>query len=83
MDRYSEKGVINTGSGEEIAIRDLAQTVATVIGFDGEIQWDTNKPDGTPRKLMDQSRIHELGWQASVPLEEGLRRMYVWWQDQA
>ena len=81
MREYSEGGLINAGSGEEITIADLAARVAAVVGYDGEIFWDTSKPDGTPRKLMDQSRIHELGWTASVSIDEGLGRMYAWWLD--
>ena len=68
---------INVGSGREITIKELAETVKEVIGFEGELEWDTSKPDGTPRKLMDSSRIKALGWEAQVPLKEGIARAYA------
>ncbi|MES9902741.1 MAG: GDP-L-fucose synthase [Sedimenticola sp.] len=67
---------INVGSGQEVTIKELAETVKEVVGFDGEMEWDTSKPDGTPRKLMDSSRINALGWQAQIDLREGIRRAY-------
>lgn len=79
MQNHSDYGLINAGSGEEVSIRNLAQTVAAVVDYQGEILWDASKPDGTPRKLMDNSRIQGLGWRPRVSLEEGLRRMYSWW----
>jgi GDP-L-fucose synthase len=68
---------INVGSGLEISILELAQKVAAVVGFNGRIEFDTSKPDGTPRKLLDSSRLNRLGWRANVTLEEGLRRAYL------
>ncbi len=68
--------LINIGSGSDLTIGELAETVAKVVGFDGEIVWDTSKPDGTPRKLMDSSRIFSLGWQPSVKLPEGIKLAY-------
>jgi GDP-L-fucose synthase len=65
--------LINIGTGEDVTIRELAETVARVIGFEGELVFDTSKPDGTPRKLMDVSRLHSLGWHHSVGLEDGIR----------
>jgi len=76
MDRYSEEQFINVGSGTEISVKDLAEMVGTIIGFHGSITWDTSKPDGTPRKLMDSSRIFALGWKPRVSLEEGIRLAY-------
>jgi len=67
---------INVGSGEDITIKELALTIAKVIGYEGAIEFDPTKPDGTPRKLMDSTRLNNLGWQASVSLEEGLRLAY-------
>jgi len=67
---------INVGSGMEVSIRELAETVKDVVGFNGEIVWDPSKPDGTPRKLMDSSRIHALGWQPKIDLREGIARAY-------
>jgi GDP-L-fucose synthase len=69
---------INVGSGVDCTIRELTETVAKVVGFEGEIIWDTSKPDGTPRKLLDVSRLKALGWEASIGLEDGLRQTYAW-----
>jgi GDP-L-fucose synthase len=76
MEHYSEEQFINVGSGSELTVRELAETVARVVGFRGEIVWDVSKPDGTPRKLMDSSRIFALGWRPQVGLEEGIRLAY-------
>lgn len=76
MDNYSEEQFINVGSGSEITIRDLSELVKRVIGFSGEIVWDNSKPDGTPRKLMDSSRLFALGWKPKVNLEAGIRLAY-------
>jgi GDP-L-fucose synthase len=67
---------INVGSGKEVTIRELAETVKEVVGFKGKITWDSSKPDGTPRKLMDSSRINALGWKAKVTLKDGIHRAY-------
>ena len=69
---------INVGTGVDCTIRELAETVAKVTGFNGRLAWDTSKPDGTPRKLMDVSRLKSLGWEASISLEDGLRDAYHW-----
>ncbi len=69
---------INVGTGEDCTIKELVQTVAKVTGFTGEIIWDTSKPDGTPRKLMDVSRLHSLGWKHTYNLEKGLRNAFDW-----
>lgn len=76
MENYSEEQFINVGSGIEVTIRELAETVARAIGYTGSIRWDTTKPDGTPRKLMDSSRLRALGWNPEVELEDGIRRAY-------
>lgn len=68
----------NVGSGEEISIRQLATKIQEIVGFQGEITWDTSKPDGTPRKLMDSSRLKALGWKSQIGLEEGIRNTYDW-----
>jgi GDP-L-fucose synthase len=74
---YAEVGeFINVGSGSEVSIRQLAETIARIVGFTGEVRWDTSKPNGTPRKLMDSSRLRALGWSPKVGLEEGIRRAY-------
>ncbi len=76
MENYSEAGFINIGSGEETSIKNLAETVMKIVGFEGQLVWNTDKPDGTPRKLMDVSRLHSLGWQHKIHLEEGIKRTY-------
>lgn len=76
METYSSPDIVNIGSGSDLSIFDLAHLVAKVIGYQGEIQWDTSKPDGTPRKLMDSSRLFALGWQPTVPFEEGIQLAY-------
>jgi len=73
---------INVGSGTDVTIRELAQTVAKVTGFQGRLSFDTSKPDGAPRKLMDVSRLARLGWQATVDLEAGITKTYAWFLDQ-
>lgn len=77
MDQYSEKGHVNVGVGKDIAILDLARLVKRVIGFEGYIQNDLTKPDGTPRKLMDVSKINKLGWKAKIDLEQGIAAVYA------
>ncbi|HEY5234181.1 MAG TPA: GDP-L-fucose synthase [Verrucomicrobiae bacterium] len=77
MQNYSEEQFINVGSGSEITIRELAEMVKRTVGFDGDIIWDKSKPDGTPRKLMDSSRLFELGWKPKVGLETGIRLTYA------
>ena len=78
LERYDEPEPINIGVGEDVTIRELAETVRRVVGFEGAITWDASKPDGTPRKLLDVSRIHSLGWNASIPLESGIESTYEW-----
>jgi GDP-L-fucose synthase len=68
--------VVNVGVGTDLSIAELARLVAATVGFRGEIDYDTTKPDGTPRKLMDSSRLHALGWSARTTLEDGLKRAY-------
>jgi GDP-L-fucose synthase len=72
----NEPPLINIGTGEDVTIRDLAETVAKVLGFRGSLVFDTTKPDGTPRKLMDSSRLHALGWHHTTSLDEGIRRIW-------
>jgi GDP-L-fucose synthase len=76
MNHYSEEQFINIGSGNEVSIRELAALVRSVVGFEGEISWDSSKPDGTPRKLMDSSRLRSMGWSPKISLEEGLGLAY-------
>lgn len=76
LEHYSEGQFINVGSGSEITIKELSETVASVVGYEGTIEWDTTKPNGTPRKLMDSSRLLGLGWKPVVPLREGIAGAY-------
>jgi GDP-L-fucose synthase len=77
MDRYSSDEHINVGWGQDISIAELAQLIAEVVGFEGQLTFDTSKPDGTPRKLLDTSKINDLGWSASTPLRDGLQSTYT------
>lgn len=79
LENYDEPETINIGVGEDLTIRELAEIVADVVGFEGEIVQDPTKPDGTPRKLLDVSRINALGWRARTPLREGIRTTYDWY----
>jgi GDP-L-fucose synthase len=76
MLHWNEPGIINVGVGEDISIAHLAEMVKNITGFEGDIVYDTSKPDGTPRKLMDVSKLQEAGWKASIGLEEGIRAVY-------
>jgi GDP-L-fucose synthase len=76
MLNYNGKMFVNVGSGEDITIRELAETVRDIVGFEGEIAWDSSKPDGTPRKLMDVSRIQNMGWKHVIDLREGIAAVY-------
>ena len=81
LEQYDSSEVINVGSGEDISIRELAELVCDVVGFRGELKWDRSKPDGTPRKLLDISRIKNLGWAPTVGLRDGIARVYEWFLD--
>jgi GDP-L-fucose synthase len=78
LETYDQPEPINVGTGEDITIRDLATLVADVVGYDGAIAWDTTKPDGTPRKLLDVSRITALGWKPEIALRDGIAATYSW-----
>ena len=78
MDKYSQDVHINVGTGKEISIQNLAEMISEVVGYDGAIEHDPSKPDGTPRKLLDISRLRDLGWVSSTPLKEGIRKSYEW-----
>jgi GDP-L-fucose synthase len=79
--RYDASETVNVGTGEDLAIRDLAAMVAEVVGFSGQTAWDLRKPDGTPRKLLDVRRLTESGWTPLIPLRVGLRTTYEWFRD--
>jgi GDP-L-fucose synthase len=76
MQNYNEEGLVNIGTGEDISIKDLAELVKRVIGYDGEIRFDTSKPDGTPRKLLDVSKLHNKGWKHTIELKDGIKLAY-------
>ena len=76
MQNYDGTDIVNIGTGEDISIKELAETIKALTGFEGEIVWNTTQPDGTPRKLLDVSRLHSLGWKHSTSLQEGLQKTY-------
>ena len=76
MENYNDSGLVNIGVGEDISIIELARLVKNIVGFEGEILTDISKPDGTPRKLMDVSKLADLGWRSSITLEEGIGKVY-------
>lgn len=77
MDQYDGSDWVNLGTGEDLSIRELAEMICSIVGYDGVLDWDTSKPDGTPRKLMDVSRVNALGWTASIGLRAGIERVYA------
>lgn len=79
MDRYEPSEPINIGVGEDINIAELAGLVKHVVGYDGEVVYDTSKPDGTPGKLLDVSRLRRLGWEPQISLREGIAQTYDWY----
>ena len=83
LEKYDDREIINVGVGEDLTIEDLAEKVKKAVGFSGKIRWDSSKPDGTPRKLLDVTRIRKLGWKPAVSLEEGIASTYVWFQQNA
>lgn len=81
MENYNESGHINVGTGEDMTIRQLAEAIKDVVGYRGGILWDTTKPNGNPKKLLDSTRVNELGWKPKTSLSEGLQRTYQWYLD--
>jgi GDP-L-fucose synthase len=80
LQKYDSPDIVNVGFGEDISIRELAELICEVVGFDGELAWDTSKPDGTPRKLLDVSKLCALGWQPAISLRDGITRTYQWFR---
>ncbi|WP_269144364.1 GDP-L-fucose synthase [Methylicorpusculum oleiharenae] len=80
MENYSDLDIVNVGTGQDVTIRELAETIQKVVGFAGNLEFDTTKPDGTMRKLLDVSKLSAEGWQAKVPLEQGITQLYDWYQ---
>jgi GDP-L-fucose synthase len=73
---YDQKEFVNIGTGTDVTIKELAETIASIVGFNGELVWDSTKPDGTPRKLMNVGRIHASGWKHEIDLKEGIKQVY-------
>jgi GDP-L-fucose synthase len=82
MQNYSSPEIVNVGWGKDISIAELAEMIGSIVGFDGAIEFDKSKPDGTPRKLLDTARLSELGWKPSISLEKGIRETYEWYLEQ-
>jgi GDP-L-fucose synthase len=80
MKSYSSDNIINIGSGEEVSIKELSEIVASVVGYEKQIEWDTSKPNGTPRKFLKSDKIRSLGWRPQNTLEDGIRRTYEWYK---
>lgn len=80
MNTYNEPEIVNIGTGEDVTIKELAEIIATTVGYTGEIKWDTTKPDGTPRKLLDVSKLHSLGFKHKTSLATGINKTYVWYK---
>jgi GDP-L-fucose synthase len=80
LENYDDDSAINVGTGKDISIKDLAELIKRIVGFEGNIDWDSSKPDGTPRKVLDVSRISSLGWKPKISLEEGIKSTYEWYK---
>ena len=78
MNKYDNSDIVNIGTGEDVSIRELAEMVKEIVGHVGDIAWDSTKPDGTPRKLLDVSRLHNLGWKHTIALKDGIASTYTW-----
>jgi len=78
LEKYDSPEIINVGCGQDVSIRELAEMICDVIDFQGNLVWDTSKPDGTPQKLLDVSKMRALGWQSTIPLRDGIKRTYDW-----
>lgn len=78
LQKYDSPDIINVGYGKDISIRELAEVICDVVGFSGQLRYDATQPDGTPRKLLDVSKLNELGWHATIPLREGMAQTYEW-----
>jgi GDP-L-fucose synthase len=83
MQKYDEEGHINVGTGEDVTIKQLAETIADVVGYKRHINWDTTKPNGTPRKVLNVDKIKSLGWEPKIGLREGIEKTYEWYLENA
>ena len=81
MNNYTDPGIVNIGTGEDLTIKELAEMIKDIVGFEGKITWDSSKPDGTPRKLLDVSRLNRLGWKVKIEFEEGIYSVYEWFKE--
>ena len=77
MNTYNESDIVNIGTGEDLSIKELSEMIQKIVGYEGKITWDDSKPDGTPRKLLNVSKLHTLGWYHKISLEEGLKTTYA------
>ncbi len=82
MNTYNDSEIVNIGTGEDYTIKELAETIKEVVGYEGAIEWDTTKPDGTPRKLLDVTKLHSLGFKHQIGLQAGIERTYQWYKNQ-
>lgn len=82
MNNYDDSEIVNVGTGEDVSIKELAEQIKDVVGYGDDIEWDTEKPDGTPRKLLDVSKLHSTGWKHSISLEDGIKMTYEWYKTQ-
>jgi len=82
MRDYNSPDIINVGTGEDVTIKELSETISNIVGYSGQTNWDTSKPNGTPRKLLDVTKIKSLGWEPKISLEEGIKTTYQWYKDQ-
>jgi GDP-L-fucose synthase len=80
MQRYDDESIVNVGVGEDLSIRELGELVREIVGYSGELRFDPSKPDGTPRKLLDVTRLNALGWRPRIPLRRGLEETYAWYR---
>jgi GDP-L-fucose synthase len=80
MEKYDSDLHLNIGTGEDLTIKELAEKVSTIAGFKGQTKWDSTKPDGTPRKVLDVSRLKALGWEPKISLEDGIRQTIQWFE---
>jgi GDP-L-fucose synthase len=78
LEKYDSPEIINVGCGEDISIRELAELICDIVGFEGQLAWDDTKPDGTPRKLLDVTKLQNLGWRPTIPLRDGIAQTYEW-----
>ena len=81
MEQYNDPEIINVGTGYDISIKELTEVVAEVVGYTGNIRWDTSKPNGTPRKVMNVDKLLDLGWKPKVDIVEGLNKTYEWFKE--